>query len=237
MISCRNCEHIFEFLNSLPVFTLLVLCGDQMQFQPFETTTSGSTVLLSSFDNRPSLSSATHFLLTIQHGCADERLNLFLKHIRHFHITNHQLHKSLQSISWLNFDEEVTSDTIIKAYNTHPNTTFLTHSRTSSHYINCELIDYIFANTAPLLNAVLASDLQRPQPIFPNMKLMITENRDKDKGVINTNTWHSSFVNQQHLVHRVQQKPPSSVPGHQRRQHHLLSCYSSIFNHHCESSR
>ena len=44
-----------------------------------------------------------------------------------------------------------------------------------------------------MLNAVLPSDLHQPQPIFQNMKVMITENRDKDKGVINgfVGTTHS----------------------------------------------
>ena len=67
MISCRNSKHIFESRNSLPVFPLLVLCGDQMQLQPFQTTSSGSTLLPSFFDNHSFLSLATHFLLTIQH--------------------------------------------------------------------------------------------------------------------------------------------------------------------------
>ena len=164
MISGRNSQHIFETLNSLPIFPLVVLCGDQMQLQPFQTNSSGSSLLPSFFENHSFLSLATHFLLTIQHRCADERLNSFLKQIRHFHITNRQLQKSLRSISYVNSDEEVTSQTIITAYNTHPNTTFLTYSRTSSHNINCELIEYIFGNSPPMLNAVLASNLDQANP-------------------------------------------------------------------------
>ena len=45
MISLCNSDHVFECFHSLPVFPLLIFCGDKFQLQPFETTDESSQLL------------------------------------------------------------------------------------------------------------------------------------------------------------------------------------------------
>ena len=131
MISLRNSDHIFKCLYSLPVFPLLILCGDKFQLQPFQTTDKSSQLIPSFFENTFILRNASHFLLTEQHRCTDPALNSFLCLIRYFNVTNRDIFKCLSSLSYTDYTEHVGAHTIIHAFDTNTNTTFLTFIRDS----------------------------------------------------------------------------------------------------------
>ena len=81
--------------------------------------------------------------------------------------------------------EQIGADTIEHAYDTNPDTTFLIYTRNTSTHINQTLAKHIFGDVVPLTHVSLSSDPNLLQPIYKDMKVLLTENRDKEKGVIN----------------------------------------------------
>jgi len=64
MISRANMLHVIETLNSLPVFPILLLCGDNGQLQPFEQHNQATATVDSFFDCHDLLARCSHFLFT-----------------------------------------------------------------------------------------------------------------------------------------------------------------------------
>ena len=185
MISLRNSDHVFECLHSPSIFPLLILCGDKFQLQPFQTADESSQLLPSFFENAFFLGNESHFLLLTKQHCCNPALNSFLCLIRHFNVTNRDIFKRLSSLSFTDHTKQVGAETIIHAFDANMNTIFLTFTKDSSRYINSMIAQHIFSNDVPLTHVYLSTDLEARQPIFKNMKIMITENKDKEKGVIN----------------------------------------------------
>ena len=184
-ISLRHRDHVFESLNSLPVFLLLILCGDKFQLQPFQAIEENTQTLPSFFQNNFFLSKASTFLLTEQYRCCDPKLHSFLCLIRHSNVTNKQILKHLSHICYTIEPEQIGAETIQHAYDTNPDTTFLTYTRNTFTHINQTLAKHIFGDVVPPTHVSLSSDPDLLQPIYKDMKVLLTENRDKEKGVIN----------------------------------------------------
>jgi len=91
MISCTNMLQVIKTLNSLPVFPILLLCGDRSQLQPFERVDQATATDESFFDCHDRLSRCNHFLFTEQTRCTDDMLNEFFNFIHHSTLTNRKV--------------------------------------------------------------------------------------------------------------------------------------------------
>ena len=232
MISLSHSNHVFESLHSLPVFPLIILCGDKFQIQPFQTTEEETQTLSSFFENHFFLSKASTLLLTEQHRCSDQKLHSFLCLIRHCNVTNKQIVKHLSHICYTIEPEQIGADTIQHAYDTNPDTTFLTYTRNTSTHINQTLAKHIFGDVVPLTHVSLSSDPDLLQPIYKDMKVLLTENRDKEKGVIDG---HSRYVQSNDFC-QVQQHTYSCFSCNKRQKTNILSFHPWLFNNHLQGS-
>ena len=167
-----------------PSFHCLFFVVTNSNFNPFKPLTKVPDFYLVFFENTFILGNASHFLIT-EHLCTDPAFNSFLCLIRHFNVTNRDIFKCLSSLSFTDHTEQVEAETILHAFDTNRYITFLTFNKDSSTYINSTITQHVFSNDVLLTHVYLSTDLEAWQPIYKNMKIMITENRDKEKGVIN----------------------------------------------------
>lgn len=80
--------------------------------------------------------------------------------------------------------DEPTNDDTIDTIKKFPATTALTASRCVANRVNNIIITHAFQDQKPL--AIIQCDCDMdPLPIYKDMKVMITQNRDKCRGVVN----------------------------------------------------
>ena len=67
---------------------------------------------------------------------------------------------------------------------THKEASFLTVSREASWRVNAAVISALFDTTSPLTTIQYDNDLP-PSPVYKDMRVIITQNRDKKNGIVN----------------------------------------------------
>ena len=126
---------------------------------------------------------ARHYNLTRQFRCIDSPLQRILDHVRYWGPTIEVL-SDLEN-GWLLSTAEIPSDNeVISVILAHPQHTFLTISRKATNRINLLVLSHRFSDILPL--ATIQYDCDLPElPVYANMRVMITQNRDKKQNVVN----------------------------------------------------
>ena len=81
-------------------------------------------------------------------------------------------------------DDLPSDDLILQTLSSHPTATVLTVTKKASNRINSLVVERSFAGEAVLLIANYDCDLS-PIPLYKEMRVVITQNRDKNRGFVN----------------------------------------------------
>ena len=81
-------------------------------------------------------------------------------------------------------DDLPSDDLILQTLSSHPTATVLTVTKKASNRINSLVVERSFAGEAALLIANCDCDLP-PIPLYKEMRVVITQNRDKNRGFVN----------------------------------------------------
>ena len=176
-------HHVLKTLQNLPKRPVLLVSGDSAQQQPIVTIRGRTHATKSILANAGFLAMARHYNLTRQFRCIDPLLQRILDHVRYWELTV-QVLSDLQNGRLLS-TAEIPSDTeVISAILTHPQHTFLTISRKATNRVNLLVLSLCFNDILPL--ATIQYDCDLPEmPVYANMRVMITQNRDKKQNVVN----------------------------------------------------
>ena len=183
MVSQTIAHHILKTLNEIIVRPVLLVTGDQCQIQPIETIDKKIHQVFNIFKDKHFWSLVHHFTLSSQHRVTDQEYETFLQHIRHWKPTE-QLLSQIQQGKVIYDHQDPTDQQIENALLQHPNATVLTFTRHATTRVNQIMISSIFAQEHPL--ATIQCDYEMDvTPIYKNMRVLITQNRNKSQGVIN----------------------------------------------------
>ena len=93
MISFRHSCHILDMLNSLPIFPLTILCGNNRQLKAFAKQDSHTRTVRNLFDNHLLLSFCRSTVLTEQMRCTDLQYSRLLQTVHHLTLSNHDVRR------------------------------------------------------------------------------------------------------------------------------------------------
>ena len=182
MVPVKIFEHILATLSELPIRPIVLLAGDDRQLPPIEKIDgkiqSNKTVMTSS-----KLTNITvKILLTVQHRSEDEYYSGFLQHVRLWCPSEHLLNE-IQAEKTL-YTEDSTDEELLKCLQNFPTSTVITVSHNAANRINNVVLNSIFDSSSCLGYVNSDCDLGRI-PVYQGMKVMITQNRDKRRSVVN----------------------------------------------------
>lgn len=183
MVSQENFKHILNTLSKLLFRPVLVICGDSAQQQPFTKTAKGSKTLNNPLHDQRFVSSTYHYNLTSQHRVGDHDFLNFLDQIRNWVPTNAIL-ENIQKGRVLCPDGIVSISKVISQFEQHPNTTVLTYTNQAANFINSSVAEKLSENCKPLASLKLDDNYEQTN-IYQNMRIMVTQNRDKSRNVVN----------------------------------------------------
>ena len=72
----------------------------------------------------------------------------------------------------------------MESYYNDPDTTFITVTNIGANRINGIVVDGLFKEERPIAHVRLANE-QENRPLYKNIRLVITENRNKKSGLVN----------------------------------------------------
>ena len=185
MVSAHHTAIIMETLNSLPVFPMLILCGDSHQLQPFANSDGHIQCVDSLFNCISHMPNCQRFVLTDQTRCTDNKLNNFLKSIRSTQPSNHTIRDNLEKRSLLSTDDVVDAETIEDVLSLALNTYFLCYSNAAVDFENSAIVQKLFSDRTPDCHAVFDKENQTRTSLYPGMMLSITRNFSKQLGYVN----------------------------------------------------
>ena len=87
----------------------------------------------------------------------------------------------------------------MRAFQSNPNSVILTFTNNAANYINNLVVSMLFANDQPIANCQLDTDTLQSVPIYKGMRVMITQNRDKQRNIVNgqianVHTFHNGTI-------------------------------------------
>lgn len=183
MISRPTFDKIATTLCALPKRPVLVIAGDKVQQQPIGSK-DGRIVQLVSILNDDTLRNNTiTYVLNRQFRCLDASYAAFMDHLRYWQ-PNQQFLDRIQDGCVVEGALQLTDDTMWQAITQEPNTTVLTVSREGADHINRVVLHRLFQHMTPISN-IPCQGRFCTFPVYNEMKVLITENRDKDSGFVN----------------------------------------------------
>lgn len=174
-------DHIFDHLKVLPVSPFLIMAGDPYQQRPI-----GSTISI--FESLHYKSQVDTIRLYHQSRCTCELLKSHLQMLRVSYPSEHTL-QFFNSLAWSNNGTISSRDSIAtgivwKAFQTNPETLFLTITKDAAAWINTIIVQHLFASEKPLRTSVVIGD-QTSIDVYVGMKMMIVENQCKELNIVN----------------------------------------------------
>ena len=187
MVPIKIFDHIFATVSELPIRPIVLLAGDDCQLQPIEKIDGQiqSTKTAMRSEKLPAITNKV--ILTEQHRNDDDDYARFLTHIRSWRPSQHLL-DHIQKDRVL-FNDEPTDDDILHALTNHPNSTVITVSHKAANRINRVVLNTILDKSLFLADVECDSALGTI-PIYKGMRVMITQNRNKQLSVVNGRVAH-----------------------------------------------
>lgn len=188
MISEKIFQHILLSFSKLLFRPVLLLSGDGAQQQPFAHEGTRIIPVSNPLNNRQFVSSTYHFHLNEQHRVEDRNYLNFLNHIRQWVPTQSVLDE-VQAGRVICPDGILNSDNIIQMFHHNPNITVLAFTNNATRDINNLVVAHYF-NAAKPVATVKFDDGEHGvnTDVFCGMRVVITQNRDKENNVINGQT-------------------------------------------------
>ena len=186
LVSCHTFASIATILNRLNCCPVVVITGDKCQKQPLQTV-QGRVTNTTSILNDTTFNSNNSVKYTLYHQFRILNSNYarFLDLIRHMQPSQEQLDNFQEDIV-LYPSGDVQEEQIFEAFNKSSNMTMMTVSHAAAQRVNGIVVNKVFGNQVPL-STVRCSSIVASTPIYPyrRMKVIITENRDKNSRIIN----------------------------------------------------
>ena len=175
-------DHIFSTISELPIRPVVVMAGDDRQIQPIESI-DGRIQTTKSVMTSDKLADITmKVVLTEQHRTQDDKYSNFLDHIRLWQ-PSQKLLNQIQKGRIL-CDHDPSDDELFDVLNRFPQSTVICVSHHAANRINAAFLNRILDKR--LLLGHVTSDCQLGTiPLYKNMRVMITQNRNKALSIVN----------------------------------------------------
>ena len=181
MIPLKIFDHIFATVSELPIRPIDLLAGDDCQLQPTDKGDGKIETTETAMRSEQLPNITTKVLLTEQHRNEDDDYRKFLQHIRHWRPSQNLLNK-IQSGRIL-FDNDPTDDQLLKALIDNPSSAVITVSQKAANRINQVVLGHVLDKAMLLGHAQCDCQLGKI-PIYKEMRVMITQNRNKRLSVV-----------------------------------------------------
>ena len=182
MLSSRVFDHILTTLQELHVRPVVVLCGDQQQQQPIATIDGKMRPTTGILQDKALYKNSVIVNFIHQHRCVDPVFQEILNVIRYYkpsRKTLRELHGTRVLCSSNPSEEE-----LLSVLQNHPDGMILTVSKTATATANRIAVNNLFVDMHPC-GEIQFDNEHSLQPIHRDMKVMITQNRDKEFHVVN----------------------------------------------------
>ena len=210
MVSFRHSCHILDMLNSLPIFSLTILCGNNRQLKAFAKQDSYIRTVRSLFDNHLLLSFCRTTVLTEQMRCTDLQYSRLLQTVHHLMLSDRDVRRHFLKLSTIrDLHTQVTPDDICTVLSAMPANHFrdffqLCFWHCQSSHFEAPLLRL---RTYCIIVFPTSQSTDQPMPIYFGMRVIITKNRDKaggfvngNLGVVHSHSNHTSFVRCNHQL-------------------------------------
>ena len=185
MISETIFQHVLMTVSKLLFRPVLVVSGDGAQQQPFTREATRIIPVANPLNNPEFVSSTYHFHLTQQHRVEDQAYLNFLNHIRSWVPSQRELDE-IQTDRVICQDDIFNPDKILQMFQDHPDIIVLTFTNNAADKINKLVLANIFIAVAPLATVKFDNGERGIDTnIYCGMRVVITQNRDKQNNVIN----------------------------------------------------
>lgn len=183
MISRPTFNKIASTLSAIPKRPVVVIAGDKVQQQPIGNR-DGRVVQLVSILNDGTLQKNTiTYVLYRQFRCIDAAYGAFLDYLRHWQPTQEFL-DHVQDGRVVEGALPITDYELWTAIVEETSAIVLTVSREGADRINRVVLNRLFEDAAPISN-VPCQGRFCTFPVFAGMRVVITQNRDKDVRFVN----------------------------------------------------
>lgn len=183
MVSKLIMDHIVGTINRLSFRPVVIMCGDECQQQPIETIDHNTIQVASALSSKEFYKITNHFKLTVQHRCEDPQFLNILNHLRYYKPSQNLL-DSIQEPRILCASSKPTDQEIERAIKAHADATVITVSRSACNLVNQVAINFLFKGREPLMYAKCDCEMEAV-PLYHDLPVIITQNRDKANGVVN----------------------------------------------------
>ena len=182
MLSSHAFDHILTTLQELHVRPVVVLCGDPQQQQPIATIDGKTRPTTGILQDKALYKNSVIVNFIHQHRCVDPVFQEILNVIRYYkpsRQTLRELHGTRVLCSSSPSEAE-----LLSVLQDHPDGMILTVSKTATATVNRIAVNNLFLDMHPC-GEVHFDNEDSLQPIYRDMKVMITQNRDKEFHVVN----------------------------------------------------
>ena len=183
-------RHILSTIQQLPIRPIVFFSGDEAQQQPIMTVEQKIVQVPNIMNDHEFLTSITHIKLTEQFRCLDPELQNFQVHVRNWKPTQAYLDSIQKSVMCY---EEPSDQTIVDTLKRHPDATVLTVTNNACNRINMLVVKHGFPDQEPIASVPTDSNLPEIQ-IYKGMRIMLTQNRKKERGFVNGQQATVKFV-------------------------------------------
>ena len=160
MVSFRHSCHILDMLNSLPIFSLTILCGNNHQLKAFAKQDSHIRTVRNLFDNHLLLFFCRTTVLTEQMRCTDLQYSRLLQTVHHLTLSDRDVRRHFLKLSTIrDLHTQVTPDDIVRCFRQCQQTTFVTFSNYASDIVNQAILRHLFCDCEPIIFFLLRKAL------------------------------------------------------------------------------
>ena len=175
-------DHILTTLQELHVRPVVVLCGDQQQQQPIATVDGKIRPTTSVLQNKALYKNSVVVNFINQHRCVDQEFQEILNVVSYYKPSRRTL-KALHGNRIL-CSSNPSDEELLSVLQNHPDGMILTVSKAATAIINRIAVQNLFPET-DLCGQVVFDNDDGCQPLYKGMKVIITQNRDKQLHVVN----------------------------------------------------
>ena len=186
MVPTKIFQHIVSTLQQLHIRPVVILCGDQQQQSPIQSVGQTVQQTTSVLTNKDFYASCKVFHFKQQHRCLDPVYMGYLQTLRYF-TPNPVLLQKLTENRILSDCNPPSEKDLLSVLKNHSESLVLTVSRKASAEVNKVALTKLFSSENALAEIQYDND-ESPLPLYKDMKVNITQNRDKKNGVTNGQT-------------------------------------------------
>ena len=182
MVPLKIFQHIMNTIQQLYIRPVVLLCGDSQQQQPIETVDGKVQAASSILQHKDFYSVCKRVNFVTQHRCQDPQYAAILDTLRYYK-PNQGLLDRLEADRIIFHKTDISDREIRKVLVDQPEAQVLTVSSKSTNRVNNIALS-LFETEAYFGEVAYDSDLAKA-PLYRGLKVVITQNRDKQNGVVN----------------------------------------------------